>query len=594
MAFDVEGARKAGYSESEIVDFLSQDRKFDAAGARQSGHSDADILRHLTAPPQRGFGESAARVVGQVGAGFNERLGQVVGALPDLYNRGLRAIGLPAMPEGAYTRGIQQGFDATLGAAPAPEGTAELAARGAGKGIVDVGTMLIPAGRVAAASAPVAGVAPSLVNRTATVLASQPGLQTAAGMAAGAVGEATDSPLAALATALAVPVAASSAARVITPIAQQGNAEYRALVAAAEREGIPVTAGQATGSRFLKNIESRLEQLPLTGARQRAIREGSEEAFTRAAMRRTGTAASDATPDTLNAIRARLGSEFENIANRNTLNVTPDLQNKLTQVEDSLRFIPAELAGPVKARLDQLRGMMVAPPASGGAPLAPGQAAPNPVIPGASYRMMDSALGRSMRSTSNGDLRAALGDIRDTLRIAMDNSISPEDAAAWSQLRRDYANLMVISRAAGGAGEAAATGKISPLALRGAVNQSTGGGYAFGRGDLNELARVGQSVLRPAPDTGTAGQNMANALLTGQLAGAGAIGGTMAAGPLGGVAGAVGSMFLPRIVQALMNSDAGQTYLRNQAIQNGPRVNAALIAALTGQQGAAYAVQPRP
>jgi hypothetical protein len=130
------------------------------------------------------------------------------------------------------------------------------------------------------------------------------------------------------------------------------------------------------------------------------------------------------------------------------------------------------------------------------------------------------------------------------------------------------------------------------LALRGAVNQSTGGGYAFGRGDLNELARIGQSVLRPPPDTGTAGNNMANALLTGQLAAAGGIGGTMAGGPIGGVAGAASSMFLPRIVQALMNSEAGQAYLRNQAIQNGPRVTPALISALTGQQGAAYAVQP--
>jgi len=546
------------------------------------------------APPQRGLGESVARLAGQFGAGFNERLGQVVGALPDLYNRGLRAAGLPAMPEGAYTRGIQQGFDATLGAAPAAEGTAELAARGAGKGIVDVGTVMIPAARVAAATAPAIGAAPSLTNRMATVMAAQPALQTAAGTAAGAVGEATDSPVAALATALAVPAAAATGARLITPIQQQGNAEYRALVAAAERENIPLTAGQATGSRFLKNLEGRLEHLPFTGAKQRAIREGSDEAFTRAAMRRTGTAASDATPDTLNAIRGRLGAEFENISNRNTLNVTPELENRLAQIEDSLRFIPAELAGPVKARIDQLRGMMVAPPGSGGVPLAPGQTAPNPVIPGASYRMMDSALGRSMRSTSNGDLRAALGDIRDTLRTAMDKSISPEDAAAWDQLRRDYANLMVISRAAGGAGEAAATGRLSPLALRGAVNQSTGGGYAFGRGDLNELARIGQSVLRPPPDSGTAGNNMANALLTGQLAAAGGIGGTMAAGPLGGVAGAASSMFLPRIVQALMNSDAGQAYLRNQAIQNGPRITPALISALTGQQGTAYAVQPRP
>jgi hypothetical protein len=54
-----------------------------------------------------------------------------------------------------------------------------------------------------------------------------------------------------------------------------------------------------------------------TGARQRATREGQEEAFTRAVMRRPGTAASDTSPDTLNAIRGRLGSEFENIANRN-------------------------------------------------------------------------------------------------------------------------------------------------------------------------------------------------------------------------------------------------------------------------------------
>jgi len=34
--------------------------------------------------------------------------------------------------------------------------------------------------------------------------------------------------------------------------------------------------------------------------------------------------------------------------------------------------------------------------------------------------------------------------------------------------------------------------------------------------------------------------------------------------------------------------------LRNQAIQNGPRITPALISALTGQQGTAYAVQPRP
>jgi hypothetical protein len=403
--------------------------------------------------------------------------------------------------------------------------------------------------------------------------------------------------MAALATALAVPTVAATGARVITPIQQQGNAEYRALVAAAEREGIPVTAGQATGSRFLKNLEGRLEQLPFTGARQRARREGQQESFTTAAMRRTGTAASDATPSTLNAIKSNVGGQIKEIANRNTLNVTPDFENQLTQIEDNLRFLIKDVADPIRARIEQLRGMFQAPPASGGAPLAPGQTAPNPVIPGASYRMMDSALGRSMRNTTDGDKREALGQLRQTIRAAMDNSISPEDAAAWRQANRDYANAKVIEDAMNSAGEAAATGRIPALSLRGAVNRSTGSGYSSGRGDLNELSRIGQSVLRPPPDNGTAGNQAANDLLTGRIAllsGLGGAGGTMAAGPVGGVAGAIAPLALPRMVQALMNSDAGQAYLRNQAIQNGPRISPALIAALTGQQGAAYAVQPRP
>jgi hypothetical protein len=209
--------------------------------------------------------------------------------------------------------------------------------------------------------------------------------------------------------------------------------------------------------------------------------------------------------------------------------------------------------------------------------------------------MMDSAIGDTIRETGRGDVRAALGQLRQILRSAMDNSISPEDAAAWRQANRDYANYKVIEDVMNSAGEAAATGRVPPLALRGAVNRSTGSGYSSGRGDLNELSRIGQSVLRPPPDSGTAGNQAANDLLTGRIAllsGLGGAGGAVAAGPVGGVAGAMLPLALPRMVQALMNSEAGQAYLRNQAIQNGPRVTPALISALTGQQGAAYAVQP--
>lgn len=48
MAFDIEGARKAGYSDQEIADHLGKQSGFDVAGARKSGYSDAELISHLS------------------------------------------------------------------------------------------------------------------------------------------------------------------------------------------------------------------------------------------------------------------------------------------------------------------------------------------------------------------------------------------------------------------------------------------------------------------------------------------------------------------------------------------------------------------
>jgi hypothetical protein len=49
MGFDIEGARKEGYSDAEIADHLASQRKFDLAGARKEGYTDAEIISHLAA-----------------------------------------------------------------------------------------------------------------------------------------------------------------------------------------------------------------------------------------------------------------------------------------------------------------------------------------------------------------------------------------------------------------------------------------------------------------------------------------------------------------------------------------------------------------
>jgi hypothetical protein len=51
--FDLEGARKAGASDSQIADYLAQDRGFDLDGARLAGASNSKIVEHLARLPIR-------------------------------------------------------------------------------------------------------------------------------------------------------------------------------------------------------------------------------------------------------------------------------------------------------------------------------------------------------------------------------------------------------------------------------------------------------------------------------------------------------------------------------------------------------------
>jgi hypothetical protein len=51
MAFNIEGARESGYSDSDIAQYLSQSKGFDYEGAINAGHGDTDIIGHLMEKP---------------------------------------------------------------------------------------------------------------------------------------------------------------------------------------------------------------------------------------------------------------------------------------------------------------------------------------------------------------------------------------------------------------------------------------------------------------------------------------------------------------------------------------------------------------
>ena len=164
-----------------------------------------------------------------------------------------------------------------------------------------------------------------------------------------------------------------------------------------------------------------------------------------------------------------------------------------------------DAAQEIQARLDQLNRMITV------------DANGNPIVAGPAFQSLMSDLNDAIRGAS-GTTQTKLLQLKDTLRQQMESGMSPDDAAQWRQLNRYYANGKVIQDAMGAAGAKPAVGDISLPQLRVAINSSMGqDAYAKGYGDLNDLARAGQSVLRKPADSGSPQGILINRLLQGAV-----------------------------------------------------------------------------
>ena len=85
MAFDIDGAKKSGYSDQEIADYLSGKSDFDVQGALSSGYSPEEIVSYLSSKEKRPEYNTALQGVRQVGQGltfgFADEVGGALAAL---------------------------------------------------------------------------------------------------------------------------------------------------------------------------------------------------------------------------------------------------------------------------------------------------------------------------------------------------------------------------------------------------------------------------------------------------------------------------------------------------------------------------------
>jgi hypothetical protein len=159
-----------------------------------------------------------------------------------------------------------------------------------------------------------------------------------------------------------------------------------------------------------------------------------------------------------------------------------------------------------------------------------------------------------------------------------------DDVARLTVARGEYRNLLAIEKAASGAGENAAAGLLSPSAVRNAVAVQGRAAYATGRrGEIADIARAGEAIMKPLPNSGTAQNLAAMGVPVGIGASAGAAVGSAVGGAPGAAIGAIAGGALSPAYRAARMTPVAQSWLSNQAVgPGGPVLDPRLMGTIPG------------
>lgn len=311
------------------------------------------------------------------------------------------------------------------------------------------------------------------------------------------------------------------AQRIAKPITSKLAPEAERLAQLAkDKYGIELTPAMLTGSKPLKWLDSVFSDIPGTAGKQQTINEGIHKQFNKAISNTWGGAEDTITPSVIDAAKRRVGGEIGDVAERNALNYDNQLLNDLAQVKfDAAQFSTGNQPKVLDSYINALDSKVQN----------------DGTVSGKAFRLWDSKIGRQMRETSDGDLRHQLGELRDTVRGAMDRSISQEDSDAWKAARRGYAAIKTVEPLA----NKSTVGDISEGLL---LNQANKGSNP----DLKELGRIGKEFLKDMPNSGTAPRKFYQDVLN---------------NPLGTAVGSVAGLPARFFLQNAIHSPALRSYI---------------------------------
>lgn len=341
-----------------------------------------------------------------------------------------------------------------------------------------------------------------------SVLSQIPKVPKAAGAAARAVGEDVGDVSRA---------AGRGAAGAVASALPKVDPETAQLARDAHAMGFRLTPDQVVGGKYSKALGEGVAHVPLSGSN---IKHNSE-VFTRNVADLAGVEGGKLTRKGVDAAYDKWGRQ--EIGGINAKYPVPMDRAALQALKSNAAGELPEVQGVVNHYTNLVKTSLV-----------------DGILPGKTFRKLNTEIGTRIRTTTNGDLKNALGNLQEDLLDRQRAAITdPTDQARLDTARKHYAILKTIEPLAA----KSTTGDIPPGALLGALTATKAGKARVARGaagDLGKLADIGQRFLKEAPSSGTAERRWAQSIPSaiGGLVGAG--GAAAGAGPAAG-AGLLGA-----------------------------------------------------
>jgi hypothetical protein len=334
---------------------------------------------------------------------------------------------------------------------------------------------------------------------------------------------------------------------------------------------VPMTAGQELNNNSLRAAEDVAANLP-GGSHAGDVMRSQTPALSRAFARLMGYDMQNPevglwTPEEWLGAKRMFRQQYGDLTSRNNIHIDQDALSDFHRIHGAY----TDDLGPMNSSQRGVVSNIYNDLTNGGLRTLPGQ----------QYQTWYSDLTKAInRHRDHAPTLDALTNMRQALTDTMGRTLIGEDATAWNDLNRRYANYKVVQEAmAPAAGEAANNFELSPARIRSKAAQKAPVPYLEGNSDVGNLARAADAVLPRPKSSGTAERSLAQNLnLSGTGATVGAAIGNAVGGPVGGTAGgAILGALAPAIVNKFQGSQLGQRMARNSAavrpIEGGPLFN---------------------